>query len=97
MTYLWVREGVYRPTLTATCDPDATWDPCGGDCWRARPLPRASKSSPLSCAISIAVRTLLPRNDGTTIPPCSTSNTIDPLDGRGAGGGLGPRGCSASV
>src|SRR5882672_1886067 len=92
-----VRDGVYRPNLTVTCDPDATWDPGGGDCWRARPLPTASKSSPLSCAISIAVRTLLPRNDGTTIPPCSTSNTIVPLDGRCAGSGVGPGGLSSSV
>src|SRR5580700_4932368 len=75
----------YRPNFTVTCDPDATCDPGGGDCCRAKPLPTASRSSPLSCAISIAVLTLFPRNDGTTIPPGSTSRTIVPRDGRWAG------------
>src|SRR5207244_5991870 len=45
------------------------------------PLPTASKSRPLSSAISIAERTLLPANDGTTIPPCSTSRTTVPSAG----------------
>ena len=52
-----------------------------GDCSRATPLPIASRSSPASCAASIATRTFLPRNDGTSIPPSSTSSTTVPLAG----------------
>src|SRR5881398_1032590 len=71
----------HRPNLTVTLDPAATCEPAGGDCSRAMPLPTASKSRPLSSAISIAERTLLPANDGTTIPPCSTSRTTVPSAG----------------
>src|SRR6476620_11103844 len=74
-----------RPNLTVTDVTDATCEQGGGDCSRASPLPTASRSSPFSWAISIAVLTLLPRNDGTRIPPCSTSNTTVPLDGKGFG------------
>src|SRR5207244_11401998 len=35
----------------------------------------------LPISISIAERTLLPANDGTTIPPCSTSRTTVPSAG----------------
>src|ERR1700690_1119804 len=42
-----------------------------------------SKSSPLDSASSIAERTDLPANDGTTIPPCSTSKTTVPFVGGG--------------
>src|SRR5438132_13921724 len=71
----------HRPNLTVTLDPAATCEPAGGDCSRAMPLPTASKSRPLCSAISIAERTLLPANDGTTIPPCSTSRTTVPSTG----------------
>src|SRR5205814_10585865 len=71
----------HRPKLTLTLDPAATCEPAGGGCSRAMPLPTASKSRPLSSAISIAERTLLPANDGSTIPPCSTSRTTVPSAG----------------
>ena len=36
---------------------------------------------PRSWAASTAQRTVLPTNDGTSIPPCSTSNTTVPVIG----------------
>ena len=42
-----------------------------------------SKSSPLDSASSIAERTDFPANEGTTIPPCSTSRTTVPFAGAG--------------
>src|SRR5208282_1658408 len=72
---------IHLPKRTVTCDPTATCAPGRGDCSRATPLPTASRSSPTSCAASIAPRRFLPRNDGTSIPPSSTSRTTTPLDG----------------
>src|SRR5208282_1756132 len=71
-----------RPNCTVTCAPAATCVPADGDCCRATPLPMASISSPASCAASTAPRTVLPTNDGTSIPPGSTSRTTVPLAGR---------------
>src|ERR1700691_2973574 len=68
----------YRPKCTVMCDPTATCAPGRGDCSRATPLPTASRSSPASCAASMATRTFLPRNDGTSIPPSATSRTTVP-------------------
>ena len=71
----------YWPNCTVTCAPADTCVPAGGDCWRAKPLPMASSSRPASWAASTAPRTVLPTNDGTSIPPCSTSNTTVPVAG----------------
>ena len=71
----------YRPNCTVTCAPAATCVPAGGDCWRATPLPTASSSRPVSWAASTAPRTVFPTNDGTSIPPCSTSSTTVPVAG----------------
>ena len=49
------------------------------------PLPTGFSSRPLSCAVSIAPRTLLPMKEGTSIPPCSTSRTTVPFVGSGVG------------
>ena len=78
---LLVSRSRYRSNCTVTCAPAATCVPAGGDCCRATPLPTASNSSPVSCAASTAPRTVLPTNDGTTMPPCSTSSTTVPVDG----------------
>ncbi len=51
------------------------------------PLPTISRSSPLASAVSIAERTDFPKNDGTAMPPCSTSRTTVPFAGSGAGEG----------
>src|SRR5271168_4899249 len=75
----------YRPNCTVTCAPADTCVPAGGDCCRATPLPTTSNSSPASWAASTAPRTVLPTNDGTSIPPCSTSNTTVPVAGSGGG------------
>ena len=72
---------IHLPKRTVIRDPAATCAPGRGDCSRATPLPTASRSSPASCAASIATRRFLPRNDGTSIPPSSTSRTTVPLDG----------------
>src|SRR5271169_2594064 len=71
----------YRPNCTVTCAPAATCVPAGGDCCRATPLPTASSSRPASWAASTAPRTVLPTNDGTSMPPCSTSRTTVPVAG----------------
>src|SRR5271165_3862503 len=71
----------YRPNCTVTRDPAGMCVPAGGDCCRATPLPTGSSSRPASCAASSALRTVLPTNDGTTIPPCSTSRTTVPVVG----------------
>src|SRR5258708_4657902 len=77
----------YRPNFTITLDPAATLAPGDGDCSRATPLPMASRSRPTSWAASTAERTFLPRNDGTAIPPSSTSRTTVPLAGNFFSGG----------
>src|SRR5208282_3898923 len=74
-----------RPNCTITCAPAVTCVPADGDCCRAKPLPTASSSSPASCAASTAPRTVLPTNEGTSIPPCSTSRTTVPVVGSSAG------------
>src|ERR1019366_8410357 len=76
----------YLPKRTVMRDPAATRAPGWGDCSRAVPLPMASRSSPASCAASIATRRFLPRKDGTAIPPSSTSSTTVPLVGAFCGG-----------
>src|SRR5271166_246517 len=76
----------YRPNCTVTRAPAGTCVPAAGDCCRATPLPTGSSSRPASWATSSALRTVLPTNDGTTIPPCSTSSTTVPVEGSGAGG-----------
>src|SRR5208282_1434771 len=68
----------YLPKRTVMRDPVATCVPGKGDCSRATPLPMALRSSPASCAASIASRKFLPRKDGTSIPPSSTSKTTVP-------------------
>ena len=75
----------YRPNVTVTVLPAATREPGAGDCSRASPLPTTSTSNPRCSAISTADRTLLPTNEGTSMPPCSKSNTTVPLLGRRAG------------
>src|SRR6266403_2055858 len=72
---------LYRPKRTVMRDPAATCAPGRGDCSRAVPLPTASRSSPASCAASMATRRFLPRKDGTSIPPSSTSRTTVPPEG----------------
>src|ERR1019366_1963043 len=71
----------YLPKRTVMRDPAATRAPGWGDCSWAVPLPMASRSSPASCAASMATRRFLPRNDGTSIPPSSTSRTTVPPAG----------------
>src|SRR5260370_29714525 len=75
----------YLPNLTMILAPLATCVPGAGDCSWANPLPTTPRSSPLDSASSIAERTDLPTNDGTTIPPCSTSRTTVPFAGGGTG------------
>src|SRR5439155_17549710 len=70
----------HRSNLTSTRVPAPTCDPATGDCSRAMPLPTTSSSSPPSCAASMAPRTVFPMNEGTAIPPCSTSRTTVPLE-----------------
>ena len=65
--------------------PAVTCDPAVGYCSMATPLPTASMSRLLCSAISMAERMLLPTNEGTTIPPCSTSRITVPVDGKRAG------------
>src|SRR4051794_16901582 len=75
----------YRPNCTVTRDPAGTWVPAAGVCWRAMPLPTGSSCRPISWADSTAPRTVLPMNEGTSMPPCSTSSTTVPLAGIGGG------------
>src|SRR6185437_2819382 len=87
-----------RPKRTVILAPAATCAPGAGDCSCAMPLPTISRSNPLASAVSIAERTDFPKNDGTAIPPCSTSRTtvpllcgVDPLATDGADGFDGAR------
>src|ERR1700756_2483134 len=79
-TRVWDGRPNQRPNFTTTLDPAVTWLPGAGDCSRAIPLPTRFSSRPLSSASSSALRTLFPTNEGTSMPPCSTSRTTVSLE-----------------